>query len=176
MNIKIIEDAILIENTLSSSEIKYLKKLCKNFVNDNEIGINLNFYHRQKIKDNSLDGYKEKLNKVLKDYDKNKEYKIAVTWVNRIDKTQPKLKRDNNFHIDDSDFTIITFINDDYIGGEFSYLNNKNEEISIKPKQNLTIILDGSKLRHKVCDVLDGIRFTLVSFLEYEIKKNKTLI
>lgn len=176
MNIKIIEDAILIENILSSSEIEYLKMFCKNFINDTEIGININFYNRQKIKDNSIDNYKEKLNKILREYDKNKQYKITNTWVNRIDKTQPKIEKDNDFHLDVSNFTAITFINDDYIGGEFLYLNNKNEEILIKPKKNLTIILDGSKMQHRVCEVLSGVRFTLVSFLEYETKKNKTLI
>lgn len=176
MNIKIKEDVILIENALSSSEIEFLKKFCNNFINDTEIGVDLNFYNRQKIKDNSLADYKEKLNKVLKEYHKNKECNIIDTWVNRIDKTQPTIKQNNNFHLDMSDFTIVTFINDDYIGGQFSYLNNKNEEISIEPKQNLTIILDGSKMEHKVCQVLDGTRFTLVSFLEYESKKDKTLL
>lgn len=176
MNIEIIEDVILIENTLSPSEMEYLKIFCKNFINDTEIGININFYNRQKIKDNNLADYKEKLIKILKEYDKNKEYKITNTWVNRVDKDQPKIKRDNDFHLDASNFTIITFINDDYTGGQFLYLNNKNEEISIKPKKNLTIILDGSKMQHKVCEVLNGVRFTLVSFLEYEVKKNKTLI
>ena len=48
-------------------------------------------------------------------YTKNKEYKITNTWVNRVDKDQPKIKRDNNFHLDASNFTIITFINNNHV-------------------------------------------------------------
>jgi hypothetical protein len=38
---------------------------------------------------------------------------------------------------------------------------------------NIEIIEDGSKIQHKVCEVLNGVRFTLISFLEYEVKKIK---
>ena len=38
MNIKILEDSILIENTLSYAEIQYLKTSCNNFINDTKIG------------------------------------------------------------------------------------------------------------------------------------------
>jgi hypothetical protein len=176
MNIKIIEDAILIENALSFSEIKYLKKFCENFINDTKIGKELNFYNRQKVNDDNLIVYKEKLKNVLKEYYENTEYNFIDSWINKIDNTQPVVEEKDKFHLDEDNLSIVTFINDDYIGGEFSYLNKKNEEVFIKPKQNLTIILNGSEIKHRVCEVIGGKRFTLISFLEYEIKKNKTLL
>lgn len=176
MNIKIIDDAILIENTLTSYEMEYLKNVCNNFISDTKPGNILNFYNRQKVDNINLIDYKEKLKKILNEYYENKEYNFTDSWINRIDKTQPKEEDKHKFHLDIDNLSIVTFINDDYKGGEFSYLTNKNEEIFIEPKENLTIIMNGSEIRHRVCEVFDGVRFTLISFLEYEAKKNKTLI
>jgi hypothetical protein len=176
MNITILEDAILVENTLSHVELEYLKNCCGNFINNTKIGKELNFYKRQKIDDNNLIEYKKKLNNVLKEYYEKTEYNFTVSWINKIDNTQPVFDDDKKFHLDEDNLSIVTFINDDYVGGEFSYLNKKNEEVFIRPKQNLTIILNGSEIKHRVCEVISGKRFTLISFLEYEIKKNKTLL
>ncbi len=167
---------ILQNDLLLKSEIDYLKNICDNFNNDTKIGNKLNFYNRQKIDDNNLTTYKKKLKTILKEYHQNKEYNFTDSWINRVDNTQPIPIESDKFHLDISDLSIITFINDDYTGGQFSYLNNKNEEIIIEPKKNLTIILNGSELYHRVCSVMGGTRFTLISFLEYENKKNKTLL
>jgi hypothetical protein len=176
MNIKIIEDAILIENALTSCEMEYLKTICNNFISDTKPGTNLNFYNRQKVDEINLIDYKQKLNKILNECYQNKEYNFTNSWINRIDKTQPKEEDKHKFHLDINNLSIVTFINDDYVGGAFSYLTNKNDEILIEPKENLTIIMNGSEIKHRVCEVFEGIRFTLISFLEYEIKKNKTLL
>lgn len=170
------DEVILINDLLSTDEINYLKGICDNFNNDTEIGTKLNFYNRQKVDTINLISYKEKLIEILKKYHKNKEYHFTDSWVNRVDKTQPITTEQDKFHLDIDDLTIITFINNDYVGGAFSYLNNKNEEIIIEPTSNLTIILNGSEIKHRVCEVVSGIRFTLISFLEYEIKKSKTLL
>jgi predicted 2-oxoglutarate/Fe(II)-dependent dioxygenase YbiX len=176
MNITILEDSLLIENTLSYTELEYLKNNCNNFINDTKIGKELNFYNRQKVNDDNLTEYKSKLKTVLKEYYANTEYNFTDSWINKIDSTQPVVEEKDKFHLDEDNLSIVTFINDDYIGGEFSYLNKKNEEVFIQPKQNLTIILNGSEIKHRVCEVISGERFTLISFLEYEIKKNKTLL
>jgi len=67
------------------------------------------------------------------------------------------------------------WINENFDGGEFEYIDEKKEKIKIKPKNNLSII-SNNKLPHRVLPVIKGVRFSLIMFFEIGKKKELTLI
>jgi len=71
---------------------------------------------------------------------------------------------------------VVCFLNDNFTGGEFEYLVEDN--VQIKPSPNTAIVF-GPTLRHRVLPVTEGVRYTLVAFLEessYLNKQEKSLI
>jgi hypothetical protein len=132
-----------------------------------------NFYTRQKLSNPkeilpiffyNLENYiKEsvKLNCILEN-----------VWINKI--TEDTNKKDE-FHTDTSDFTMIMYLNDDFIGGEFEYIDKLGDSIKIKPKKD-TIVFSNNKLLHRVLPVLNGVRYSLVCFYNFEKKLKKTIL
>ena len=55
-------------------------------------------------------------------------------------------------------FTSITYLNDDYEGGETYFTK---EDILIKPQVGRTILFDGKKYEHGVNKITNGTRYTL---------------
>lgn len=71
---------------------------------------------------------------------------------------------------------VVCFLNNDFTGGVFEYLDEG--VIQIEPIPNTAIIF-GPALRHRVLPVTEGVRYTLVAFLaenSYLNKQDKTLI
>ena len=64
------------------------------------------------------------------------EYKLSGLWINKVTN---ETNVDDVFHNDAADLTIITYINEDFEGGEFEYFF-KNQKIKIIPKINYSII------------------------------------
>ena len=58
---------------------------------------------------------------------------------------------------DDTVFTSITYLNDDYAGGETSFLNDMN----IVPKTGRTVYFDGNYYVHGVNEIKNGVRYSL---------------
>jgi hypothetical protein len=58
---------------------------------------------------------------------------------------------------DDTVFTSITYLNDDYTGGETQFLN----DIKIVPKVGRTVYFDGNHYFHGVNEIKSGVRYTL---------------
>ena len=57
-----------------------------------------------------------------------------------------------------STFSSITYLNDDFDGGETDFIN---EDFFIKPKIGRTVLFDGKKFEHGVKEITNGIRYTL---------------
>ncbi len=71
---------------------------------------------------------------------------------------------------------LVCFLNEDFTGGEFEYLEESTKIIT--PSTNTALIF-GPELEHKVLPVTQGVRYTLVAFLaenSYLIKQDKSLI
>lgn len=171
MNIEIIEDVILIENLFSNEEINIIL----NEINNTEWEIpitNINYYNRKNI-ENVFSEYKIYLEKFL--YTKyKKEYvlKTGGVWVNKV---VPSTNTNDDFHTDDADLSIVIYLNDNFTGGEFQYIDNMNNNIEIKTKIGLSLIMN-TELRHKVLPVKSGERLSLVCFFNLKPKNFKTLL
>jgi hypothetical protein len=154
------------QNLLSEEDLLFLDSISSNFV-ETQIPHNNNNYVRKSlnIKEELLE-YQKRCSKYLPD-----EYKLSGLWINKVTN---ETNVDDVFHNDAADLTIITYINEDFEGGEFEYFF-KNQKIKMIPKINYSIILN-KKIKHRVLNVINGCRFSLISFYTIIEKKEKTLI
>jgi predicted 2-oxoglutarate/Fe(II)-dependent dioxygenase YbiX len=67
-------------------------------------------------------------------------------------------------------WTIVSFLNDDFSGGDLII-----ENVVIKPVKNMMVIFRGD-LMHKVSEIKEGDRYTLVSFTDFKPKLIENLI
>jgi predicted 2-oxoglutarate/Fe(II)-dependent dioxygenase YbiX len=117
----------------------------------------------------------------------NTEIKIKGFRVNQVTEkfqtTKYEINGHYDWHKDSSDdnyeyrfLSIIIQLNDDYTGGELQYKNLDNQTIEFtKGLGNLFIF--SSNILHKVSHILEGERYSLVSWLNKEpIESQKTLI
>lgn len=154
---------------LSNEELLFLNSICSKFVPTENVSIiNDTNYYIRKIIDSKID---------LLEYQKKciihieSEYEIQGMWINKINTSTNQY---DDFHIDEHDLSIITYLNEDFEGGEFEYIF-KNKKIKIKPIINSSLIMDKT-IKHRVLNVTNGERFSLVSFYKKPQKKQKTLI
>jgi predicted 2-oxoglutarate/Fe(II)-dependent dioxygenase YbiX len=133
--------------------------------------IEYNYYNRYHLEID--DTSKENIESFLyKKYNKKYVLKNKGIWINKI---TPETNKDDTFHTDTSDLTIVTYLNDDYTGGEFEYINKSNKPIKIETQLGLSLIMD-SILMHRVSPVLSGNRYSLVCFFDMITKNEKTII
>jgi hypothetical protein len=128
-----------------------------------------NYYNRYKVLGES------KHEQIVTDYLNDLyllEFNIVGSWVNMVDINS---NVNDSFHYDNCDLTMITYLNDDFDGGEFEYIDEHNNINKIVPKKNLSIINNNS-LQHRVLPVSNGIRFSLVYFLNSIKKTKKTML
>jgi predicted 2-oxoglutarate/Fe(II)-dependent dioxygenase YbiX len=158
-----------LENLLSNDELFFLDSICSEFFESESHSIinNNNYYVRKilNVKTNLFD-YQEKCKNLINDI-----YEIHGMWINKV---TTKTNLDDKFHFDDDPLTIITYINDDFDGGSFEYIDNK-EKIKIQPIRNCSLIVDNT-IKHRVTRVTNGERYSLVSFYTKTQKKEKSLI
>jgi predicted 2-oxoglutarate/Fe(II)-dependent dioxygenase YbiX len=159
----------IIENFLSNDELIYLNSLCNNFIETTKFSIksNHNSYIRKMLdaKTDLLE-YQTKVKIHL-----GSEYEFDGLWINKIN---ANTNQNDDFHKDDSDLSIVTYLNEDFEGGEFQYIFD-NEKIKIKPIINLSVIMNRT-ISHRVLNVTSGERFSLISFYKKPLKKTKTLL
>ena len=171
--VRVINDIMYNDN-----DIDFLKNSINNFVatsppfeatNKHKVK---NYYHRMMLDENvDLLDYQNKLIFYLnKNFNLN--VKIEGIWINKINN---EYNKNDDYHLDKSDLTTITFLNDDFSGGEFEYIDDNDEVDQIKPKKGLSI-LQNNLLLHRVKNVIEGDRYTLVCFLKTETKNKKTLL
>lgn len=145
----------------------------KNFeeIGQKENSSKYNYYNRCYLE--LQDSYKEKIETFLyKTYNKKYVLKNKGCWINKITNDTNK---DDTFHSDSSDLTIVTYLNDEYSGGEFEYMNWYREIIKIQAQKGLSLIMNNI-LPHRVSPVLDGTRYSLVCFFDLINKNEKTII
>jgi hypothetical protein len=174
--ISIKEDKIIIlDEVLRPIEMEFLISECSNF-SLSEDPSRHNFYQRKWItsKKSKLSYFLKRSQEEFKNivYDENYSLKILDIWINKVE-AGDNSKED--YHIDDSEFTSITFLNDNFEGGNLQISKYGDKKI-IEPKKGKTVFFKGSALPHKVLNVNNGARYTMVTFWEKENKKNLTLL
>ena len=120
--------------------------------------------------------YNDLINYLEKNIDKNQfqilEFPKPNTWINKV---VPETNQNDSFHYDMSFLTAVTYLNEDFVGGEFTYINDFGSTSKINPKTNKTLIMDKT-LYHKVSPVSSGIRYSLVTFFNFNAKNTKTIV
>ena len=170
----------VINNILDSKTQKELQTICEDFDNRDFNNVNYetdNYYVRLFVKQNILVDYLNNAKKYLVEtlsYNEIEKIDFDNTF-NWINKVSIETNKHDRTHYDKSILTLITYLNDDFVGGQFVYIDKDKEKKSIIPKKNMTIIMD-DKLLHKVSPVSSGVRFSLVTFYTIKKKKNKNLI
>lgn len=161
---------------LSETDLDLLDNLCTNFTVDNTIHgtpAKGNFYYRMVIdKETHLIDYQN----IIKDYI-HKKYKVNVEisaiWINRV---TTETNKEDRFHFDECDFTVVSYINDNFEGGEFLFQRNERPPTEkIKPKRSLSLITN-RELPHKVTPVTSGERYSLIVFCDIPTKSKKTML
>jgi predicted 2-oxoglutarate/Fe(II)-dependent dioxygenase YbiX len=169
-------------NLLNDSDYQKLNEVCVNFDNfehqkhdDNPAN---NSYNRVMVNNLNLNEYFDNLNNFLK-YKISNQDKLKVTELSKpdswINKVIPETNKSDKFHSDFSTLTAVTYFNDNFDGGFFQYKDDNGKIQSIKPKKNMTLIMD-EELQHRVMPVTYGVRFSLVSFFQLTKKEKKTLL
>lgn len=164
----IIEDIILTED-----ELEFILPLRDNFKSFESPNRN-NVYHREEVKDFSklslfLEKSKEKFSLLV--LDTNTQLNLLGIWINHIDSSETQRE---DYHVDDSEFTSITFLDDDFEGGDLEISKHGNKKI-IKPKLGRTVFFRGGEFPHRVLPVTSGNRHTLVTFWDKKSKKQNSL-
>jgi len=155
----------IINNLLTNDEITYLLNITQN-----ESDWEYQTYYNQPGQ--YFDSIKLDTDKLKNYYDtitRAGDYSILETGLIVV-KNDRQLQ--NSSHVDESDISYITYINDTYTGGEFQYFDESNNKNIIVPKKYMTILIS-NKLRHKVCKVNSGVRFSIYSFLKVIPKNQK---
>ena len=161
---------------LSEEDLNLLDILCANFDIDNSINTTPrkgNFYYRMFVDmENELIDYQNKIKAHI--YEKYKvNVEIKNIWINKV---TTETNKEDRFHNDECDFTVVSYINDNFEGGEFQFQRNERPPTEkIKPKRNLSLITN-NKLPHKVSPVTSGERYSLVTFCNIPTKSKKTML
>lgn len=90
----------------------------------------------------------------------SKKIKLIQTQLIRIQLINNSIKTNEYMHSHTSYWTYLVFLNDNFEGGELVL-----EDKIITPVKNQMIIFSG-KLKHKVNNVVNGNRYTLISFTD----------
>jgi hypothetical protein len=157
----------ILNNMLTNEELIFLNSLCFPFVpTHTELNKNNSYIRKNlKIKTDLLE-YQKRCKEAI-----DNKYELFGMWINKVT-TETNI--DDKHHYDDSDLTIVTYINDTFDGGEFEYIENENV-FKIKPIINMSLVMN-NELKHRVLKITKNERFSLVSFYKKNQKKEKTLI
>lgn len=148
------------DNVFVQDEIHSVSKSYKRIksVLHRDLSVN-NFYNRKQIsKYVALDSS----NNILKLINSisNDTLTFKDIWINTIqDKT------DDVFHVDQSLWSAVVFLNDDFTGGEFQYINVDGRQKTIIPTVFKCVVMN-NLVQHRVAPVESGVRKTLVYFFE----------
>ena len=164
----------IVDNILNNEELKILQNECNNFVITDKPNFN-NFYNRIEINQKLIPEFIKSVNKILLDI-LNNEYTLIPsksTWINYIDTNTNK---NDIFHKDISQASIVIYLNDSFAGGELEYVDKDGIHKVYIPKTNSAVIMTND-LWHRVLPVTNGNRFSFVCFFENKNTKiQKTLL
>jgi hypothetical protein len=157
-----------LSNILTEDELIWLNSKCNEFVKNNDTTPDgkVWFYNSMHLYHSiELNGYKERVLKLVGD-----EYELQYNGI-FINKITPDTNLNDDYHVDSSDLTIVTYLNDNFEGGEFEYKKDGMLNL-IVPKVNLSILMD-REIPHRVLRTYGEIRYSLITWFR---KKNKTII
>jgi hypothetical protein len=158
----------VLSNILTDFEIQWLNTKCKSFIKTNETEPDgkIWFYNSMFIYDCiELDGYKKRVTGLVGD-----EYEIQHNGI-FINKITPETNLNDDYHVDSSDLSIVTYINEEFTGGQFEYVQN-DVTVRIKPSVNLSILMN-REIQHRVLKINEGVRYSLITWFK---TKNKSVI
>lgn len=168
------------KDILDNKTYEELHIICDNFDNMDFKNVSLehnNYYVRLFIKNEMLINYINNAKKYIIEnvsYEKSKiiDFENSTTWINKV---SIETNKNDDFHYDTSDLTFVTYLNNEFEGGQLIYIDEIGKTKKIIPQKNMTLIMN-DKLLHKVAPVTNGIRYSLVTFFTMKQKKSKTLI
>jgi predicted 2-oxoglutarate/Fe(II)-dependent dioxygenase YbiX len=156
------------DNILTPSEISYIFEILNN-ENNWEYQT---FFDTPGHYFDSLKIDRDRLENYYKTITENGKYNILTTGIVIIKQDR---QLDNSYHTDTSEISYVTYLNNEFTGGEFVFIDEYQKENIITPKKYLTIKIY-KNVQHKVSEVTSGLRFSLYSFLNLPEKKIKTLL
>jgi hypothetical protein len=162
-------------NLLTEDEKQYLKYKCDNFIETHSPfvdGKTNRSYHKYKLDEKTeLLGLQNRLTDLMREkVGNNVEFLSFV--INRV---TVETNKNDQYHVDKSDFTIVTYLDDDFDGGDFVYSLDNIEHKHIKVKKDLSILMN-NEVPHKITPITRGMRYSFACFFNYLIKSNKSLI
>jgi hypothetical protein len=176
---KVIIYNIMIEqyhNLLLEEEIQLLDDKCQNFIETHSPFVNGKVnrsYHKYKLDEKTeLLGLQVRMTEFLKKVIGHNNIEFTGFVINRADTTT---NQNDEYHVDISDYTIVTYLNEDFVGGDFIYSLDNVEHINNKVQKGLSIVMN-NKVPHKISPVTTGVRFSFACFFNKIVKKNKSLI
>jgi hypothetical protein len=101
----------------------------------------------------------------------NKKVKLQTIYVQKWNKDSEGVKHSDTHNLDGSTGNITykvattLFLHSDFSGGEIKFYN---KDMTVEPKQGSIYIFNGGLNNHEILKVTDGIRYTIVSFWDYE--------
>jgi Rps23 Pro-64 3,4-dihydroxylase Tpa1-like proline 4-hydroxylase len=164
----------IVDNILNNEELKILQNECNNFVITDKPNFN-NFYNRIEINQKLIPEFIKSVNTILLN-ELGDEYILIPsksTWINYINTTTNK---NDNFHKDIAEVSIVIYLNDNFDGGELEYIDKNGIQKKYLPKINSAVIMTDN-VWHRVLPVTNGNRFSFVCFFENKnTKLQKTLL
>jgi hypothetical protein len=156
----------IIDSILTDSELDFLiNEVCPLFINSpqyDELNGQSKSYNSMFIDDYpQLDRFKSEVVKIAKKLNYNCSLNNPGIFINKIDSDK---NQNDLYHHDGNTLTLIVYLNDNFIGGEFEYVDVKKNIKHIYPSPNLTIVMDRA-VPHKVLPVKEGIRYSLITWL-----------
>jgi len=161
------------EDFLLENEYKFLNKVCERFTPSSTPKDNKHYYKQTIDNVSELKSFLERSKKELEDFYQRTNEKISIgeIWINKV---TPETNRTDKVHFDKDELTSVTFLNDDFIGGELEIQGDKSYK-KVKPQKGTTLFFYGSKLPHRVLPVTEGERYTLIVFWVWNKKKEKSI-
>lgn len=166
------------EKVFDKNTIQELNDIIKNYEVVHDIGLNRNedgsiYYNQYKKQLIELpENIKQKFTEVIENFIETGGLEICYTRVNLVEENT---NVNDDYHTDKGYDLIFTYYpNDDYEGGEFEWVEDGKVN-QIKPiKDTITIMIDNPP--HRVCNVIKGERYSIVTFCKTKRKKQVKFI
>jgi hypothetical protein len=162
-----------VDNLLSEKELTSLRTSVDTFTPLRSPGEPGNYYYQKPLDVNDYSTFIGNIEEYYQGMNSKYLVELEGLWINRVTTLS---NTSDNFHVDASELSTVTLLNDDYEGGYFNYINEKEEDIQFRGKKYTTLIFNGKFTKHRVIPVSKGTRWSLVTFWQTKIKTTKTLL
>ncbi len=164
---------VIKKNLLTEDNITELEHRVNNFSPTevpNSTGLS---YYREHIDNDGYEDFISKIESIIKEEFDTKPLRLARIVINRVDGSY---NENDPFHRDLSLMSSVTLLNSDYKGGEFNYLDSENKEVKLLVDKYSTIVFNGNVTKHRILPVVEGARYSFVTFWKHKINKNKGIL